>query len=46
MSPLMTSVARLGDGPLQELLEQPGLADVAAEVQVADDQAVVGDLAR
>ena len=38
--------ARLGDGPLQEFLEQTGLADLAPQVQVADDQAVVGDLAR
>ena len=31
-----------GRGPVQERLQEPGLAHVAAEVEVADDQAVVG----
>ena len=39
-------LAGLVDGPFQELLEEPGLADVAAQVQVADHQAVVGLIAR
>ena len=41
MSPLITSSSAVLDGPDQELLEQLRLADVAAEVQVADDDAVV-----
>ena len=45
MSPLMTSSRRLVDGPLEELLEQPCLADVAPQVQVADDDAVKGKVA-
>ena len=44
ISPLMTSYAGLVHGPLQELFEQPGLADLAPEVEVADDEAVVGKL--
>jgi hypothetical protein len=38
-------LAGLVDGPFEELLEQPGLADGTPQVQVADDDAVVGEVA-
>ena len=45
MSPLMTSSREWLDGPVEELLEQLRLADVAAQVQVADHEAVVDRVA-